>query len=92
MKPALHFIWSPLAFSITGFGMACGIVHVVPEDKDFHRFVFFAMPAVGLFIGLFLAYLATPLETRPDTTFISDAIAGTKPAPNRSQTAATPAD
>ncbi|WP_010582040.1 hypothetical protein [Schlesneria paludicola] len=75
MKPALHFIWSPLLFSITGFMVAREIALISPSDPEFQRFVLLMMPASGLFIGWFIVYLATPVKMRPDTTFISGSFA-----------------
>jgi hypothetical protein len=79
MKPALHLIWSPILFSITGFVIACGINQVAPTPTgnapEFERFVLTSMPAAGLFIGWFIAYVATPTAMRPETTFITDALA-----------------
>ena len=59
--------------------MACGICHFAPTetgfDREFERFILISMPTAGLFIGWFIAYLATPIKMRPDTTFISNALA-----------------
>ncbi len=44
--------------------------------------MFIAMPAVGVVVGWFIAYVATPVLTRPDTTFITDAIAAVDASSN----------
>ena len=78
MKPALHLIWSPLMYSIVGLLIAREIARIAPTESEFQLFVLIAMPAAGLFIGWFIAYLATPIKMRPDTTITSEALVGSQ--------------